>query len=325
MDASAGGGGKGIDWTSLLLAGGMGVANGIANAKAKKGDRAFEAEQQRKALEAKAFADRQGVAADESKLDPFRQQMSQATDLAALDRMERGTYSPVRLSGASDYAKYAPNVSGGFSYEKSPELIQSAGMLKRNIMGGNVAPTMTDPNNYGNSAALNILQIMAAGKDPGQVSASGGPSSPTGSLPLTTDYLADVPRRNVSGGGAVKGAVGGAMTGASVGSVVPGVGTAIGLGAGALAGGIKGLFNKHASSAATDVTVADAQNVLDRAIREQLRRAPMPGEIAQLLASQGLKPGDRWVGNAGLTGLLSNIRAQSAGQAAATPSFTGRG
>jgi hypothetical protein len=74
----------------------------------------------------------------------------------------------------------------------------------------------------------------------------------------------------------------------------------------------------------TDVTVQQAQAILDKAIRSELGRPPKPGEVAQLLAAQGLKPGDRWVGNGGLTGLLNAIRTQ--GQAGAAPQvFTGRG
>jgi hypothetical protein len=316
-------GGGGIDWTSLLLAGGTGVAGAIANSKSKNADRKAEAAALDKTLAAKAAADRLGVAADESKLDPFRQQMAQAGDISKLDRLERATYKPVSISAAPGYEQYVPHLFGGASYEKSPELIQSAAALKRNIMGGNVAPTMTNPDNYDKTAALNLLAMAAAGQDPGTVHASGvgGPTA----RPSDVDYMSDVTRRGGgSGGGALRSAAGGAMTGASVGSIVPGVGTAIGAGVGALAGAIKGVVGKHAATAPTDVPVAQAQSVLDRAIRQELGRAPQPGEIDALLRAQGLKPGDRWVGDAGLTGLLNHIRTQAIG-ATRTPSFTGRG
>ena len=74
--------------------------------------------------------------------DPFRQQMSQAHAIGKLDRMERGRYTPVKLGAAPGYASYVPDMSGGYSYEKSPEFVSSAAALKRNVMGGNTAPTM---------------------------------------------------------------------------------------------------------------------------------------------------------------------------------------
>lgn len=315
----------GIDWVSLLLAGGAQAAKGVAGAKASKADRDFQAAQLQKSIDAKAAADRMGVAADESKLDPFRNQMSQANDIASLDRMERATYSPVRLSGAPAYAQYVPQVSGGSNYTKSPELVSSAAALKRNVMGGNVAPTMTNPANYGKTGALDLLRIAAQGVDPGTVSARSGapgPVSPTSGG--ATDYMGDVPRRGGGTGSPVRGAAGGAMTGASLGSVVPGVGTAIGAGAGALVGALTGAFHKKAATAATDFSVSDASNVLTRAIQASLGRDPGPGEIAALLKAQGLKPGDRWVGESGLRSLLNQIQ-QSASAGGGVPSYTGRG
>jgi hypothetical protein len=231
---------SGIDWTGLLLAGGTGVANAVFGSKSKNKDRAAEAAALQKTLDAKAAADRQGVAADESKLDPFRQQMYQAGDLSSLDRLERAKYTPVTMSAAPGYEQYVPHLMGGASYEKSPELISAAAALKRNILGGNVAPTMTDPNNYGKTAALNLLQIAAQGVDPGTVSARGtggpAPTTPAGSYgyapPVEGTDLSDSADTGGTGSRIAKGA----MTGASVGSFVPGVGTAIGAGVGALGG-----------------------------------------------------------------------------------------
>lgn len=122
------------------------------------------------ALDRQAAAERQqaAIASGESTLDPFRQQMSQGKDIGQLDRLERASYSPVRLSmpAGSPYARNMPRTSGGYSYEKSPELIASAGALKNDVMAGHGAPTMTNPANYGKTSAMDLLSLLAAKKKP---------------------------------------------------------------------------------------------------------------------------------------------------------------
>lgn len=270
-------GSGGVDPVTALLAAGSGLAGGIAGAISNANNAKRTAQAQREAIQAQQQNATQNIAADESKLDPFRQQVSQAHDLFDLDRMERATYSPVHLAAAPGYESYVPQMSGGSSYTKSPELIAAAAALKRNILGGNVAPTMTDPTNYGKTAALNLLAIASANKDPGQVSgAVGAPRN-------TAAYTEGVQTREAGG-----------------------LGTA--------------------DTRSTDVSVQQAQQILDKAIRSELGRAPNPGEIDAMLKAQGLKPGDRWVGNAGLSGLINTLRAQAQQNAPLfEPSFTGRG
>jgi hypothetical protein len=85
------------------------------------------------------------TALEESTLNPFRQQMAQAGSLSTLDRLERGSYSPVRLAPSGPYASSVPSMTGGYSYEKSPELTASAGALKRDVMSGHTAPSVLAP------------------------------------------------------------------------------------------------------------------------------------------------------------------------------------
>jgi hypothetical protein len=271
MAAGSGSSSSKIDPTTLILAGASGSVDALSALINRKRTEQLSREQ----LQAQRDLQNQDVASKESLVDPFRQQMNQATDISALDRMERGAYTPVRpMSVPSRYAGTVPSFGGGFSYEKSPEMIASAGMLKRNVMGGNVAPSMTDPTNYGKTATLNLLRIASSGQDPGSVNGTAGaPANPT-------NYLNGMPTRDAGGLGA-------------------------------------------AETRGTDVSVAQAQQVLAKAIQTELGRPPNPGEIDQLLAAQGLKPGDRWVGNAGLTGLLSTIRQQASSMP--QPSYSGRG
>lgn len=132
--------------------------------------------------------------------------------------------------------------------------------------------------------------------------------------------------RGGGSGGVGSGALSGASMGASLGNVVPGIGTAIGAGIGALGGAIAGAFKKKAKSAATDLNVNDARNVIGGALQEFEGRQPNEGEIDQILQGQGWKPGGQWIGQKNLQGVLTNlqkngeiIKQQKAAQQAAAP------
>jgi hypothetical protein len=266
----------GIDPMSLILAAGSGVAGSVAGSISDINNRKRQRQKEQEALQAGRDANALDVATSETALDPFRHQMDQARALSSLDRLERGSYKPVSLSAAPGYEKYVPHLFGGASYEKSPELIADARALKQNVRGGNVAPTMTDPTNYGKTSALDLVSIAAAGKDPATVSGAAG-------APRTVQsYTSGVPTREAGG-----------------------LGTA--------------------DSRGTDVSIQQAQQILDKAIRLELGRAPNPGEIEAMLTGQGLKPGDRWVGGQGLNFVLNTLRSQGQGQELFAPSFTGRG
>ncbi len=96
------------------------------------------------------------TAARESELDPFRHQLDQAGALSKLDRLERASYSPVSVNLPDRYAQYKPTISGGYSYERSPEVKAAAGALKQNVLAGRTAPSMTSAENYGKTATLDL-------------------------------------------------------------------------------------------------------------------------------------------------------------------------
>lgn len=141
----------------------------------------------------------------------------------------------------------------------------------------------------------------------------------------TAALLAPYARRGGGTGGVGRGALGLAGTGASLGSFIPGVGTAIGAGAGALAGGIMGAVNKHAVSAPTDLSVQDARQAIAQAYQQANGRPPDPGYVEQALAGQGLKPGDRYVGQQGLGSVLQSIQGNAQREQAAAPAGAGGG
>jgi hypothetical protein len=113
---------------------------------------------QKKQLEAEKELANQKVALEESGMNPFRQQLQQGKAIAGLDMLERASYAPtqVNLPAGSRYGGNVPQFTGGFNYTKSPELTSSAGRLKTDVMAGHTAPSMTNPANYGRTAALNL-------------------------------------------------------------------------------------------------------------------------------------------------------------------------
>lgn len=296
----------------LLSSIGAKAFSGIAGSRSSRKDREAGERLTRERIASDERLSAQDLAFKESLADPFRQQMSQAKALRKLDMLERARYRPTRLTPAAPYASYVPEVSGGFSYEQSPELTQDAAALKRNVRGGNVAPTMTNPANYGRTSTLDLIRMAADGVDPATVRAGarGGPRRRV-TTPMdgrgSMDDLAAAPRRGGGRGGIAKGAA----MGAAAGMVLPGA--------------LIGAFSKRAPTAATDLDVATAQQVLGQAIQDQLGRTPRPGEIEEMLVGQGLKPGDRWVGDAGMRALLAAIRQQPPQPDALTPSYVGIG
>lgn len=210
--------------------------------------------QQEKLSKASIAADKargdQSTALQESMASPFRHQAAQGATAAALDRMERGTYAPTKLSMPNNsYAKYIPQRTGGFSYEKSPELISAARNLKTDVLSGRTAPTMTDPLNYGRTGTL----ALDAQGNPAPGTANGvAPFRPPVDQFLTSSYT-------------------------------------------------------PTDEGHRDYTIADARSAVSKAIQVYQGRAASPQEVEQILASQGWKPGDRWVGQSGLSSVLSYI------------------
>lgn len=282
----------------LALAGAAEGIGGILESRANRKNQEQLTEQELKAREAE---DLRRVAAAESLANPFRHQAAQGATAAALDRQERSTYKPVQVTPASAYAKYVPQVSGGFSYEKSPELVAASGALKRDVLAGHTAPTMTDPANYGKTAALNL-------------DASGNPKGPTtgpvasGADRQTPADFMSYDRRGGSGS-AGKQMAAGALTGAATGMNFGGpIGAGVGAGIGLLAGAV----NKHAATAPKDFAVDDAREAIGRAIQYFQGRRATPQEIEQILVGQGWQAGDRWVGEGGLRSVLTAIAGDAA-------------
>lgn len=249
-----------MELLTLILGAGQGASSSMAAAGASK----RQTQLSRDEIAERRAGRNQGVAAAESMADPFRHQLDQGNAIAKLDRMERASFAPTKIAPQGGYA--APAMSGGLSYTKSPELISSAAALKKNVMGGNTAPTMTDPANYGKTGALDLVTLAATGGNPAAVNgAQGRPGNPGA-------YLEGTTRR---------------MPGKAFTSETRG----------------------------TDLSVADASQILDRVFRTELGRAPQPGEIASTLAGAGLKPGDQWVGEGAMTSIINALRQQAAPRA----------
>lgn len=88
----------------------------------------------------------------------------------------------------------------------------------------------------------------------------------------------------------------------------------VGAGVGAAAAGIAALIGKRAPTARTDFAAGDARNAVGQAYQQYLGRAASPAEIASHLRGQGLKAGDRWVGERGLRAVLEAIKGSDEAQ-----------
>lgn len=151
----------------LASAAGAGISAIGANMAASKNRKASE-EQGRLDREQ---SDRE-LGFQESMADPFRQQMHQATDLGALDRMEGSSFTPVSYEGRND--SYVPQFGGGTSYDKSPELLAAIAQLKNSVLGGNTAPAFSQAPG---ASRPSVLDLLAMGQDPNATPQYGGPAA----------------------------------------------------------------------------------------------------------------------------------------------------
>jgi hypothetical protein len=161
--------------------------------------------------------------------------------------------------------------------------------------------------------AMNLLPNSAkvGGMAPSMPSMAAGPQASALPMPSIGDLESGYSRRGGGTGGAASGAAGGALTGAGLGSIVPGIGTGVGAIGGALYGGIKGAITKHAKTAPTDFSVEDARTILSRAHQQYFGAPADPATIDAAIRGQGWQPGDRWVGESGLNGILQAWQQQS--------------
>lgn len=282
-------------WAYGAIASGATAAAGLYASK-KQSDAAKQMSEEEIKLK------QQELALQQSQLNPFRTQAAQAATAGVLDRMQNGAYTPVSVQAPARYAASVPQISGGYSYQKSPELVHGAQVLKNSVLSGQGAPNMLDPNNAGITNTINTM-------DP-NVTGTGGSSSPTAAPPSLSNDFNDLTMSYDRRGGGTGGVLKGAANGASAASTVaPFTGPAAPfvIGGGAVAGAVVGAFKKHAKTAPTDFRVEDARTVLAQAYEKYQGRQAAPEEIERLIQSQGWQPGDRWVGQQGLMGLITAI------------------
>jgi hypothetical protein len=126
----------------------------------------------------------QRTALNESTLDPFRGYMAQASDLSHLDLMDHDyTASPLQLD-----AKYGAglNLPPSQSYAPSALTRQVLASARSSIAGGNTAPTLTNPSNYGALPVVHASQAppSTAPQAPNSTGAITTPASSVGTQPL---------------------------------------------------------------------------------------------------------------------------------------------
>jgi hypothetical protein len=163
-----------IDWKTWapIIAGGATAAGGAylsqRNRNQDKEDAEAAREEDRSDRRETNILD---IAQGESMADPFRHQNNQASSLAMLDRIANAQRGRTQISVPSEMQRFVPQISGGYSYEASPDLRTSAKLLQRSVAGGQGAPTMTDPANYGRTGAVNL-------NDPSSIGMGARPNTP---------------------------------------------------------------------------------------------------------------------------------------------------
>lgn len=174
------------------LLGGLG---GAMSAKDKAKKAAQEAEKDRQLTRDR---DRQALAANESQADPFRHTLAQMNAAQAFDQMANTRQKTAYIPGLNP--KFAPKLGGG--YQASDEMRGAANAARSAVLGGQgQAPTMTDPNNYGQTGVLNLLAMLQkAGLIPPGVGLDMGATKTPG--PPQNPYAPRMPQTMTSPGGA---------------------------------------------------------------------------------------------------------------------------
>lgn len=173
----------------------------------------------------------------------------------------------------------------------------------------------------GSGAAVTDL-VGSTGAGVAQSMAGLGTGAALGGISLATDYLGGKlkPKEEMPTYGGEHGAItdsygrrfegtgpgtaGGFTRGAGYGAVAGPVGSVLGglIGMGAAAA------TRNAPSAFSDFSKEDAADALTKGYQTYLGREPGPGDVDARLAGQGLKPGDRYVGEKNLFAQLSDLK-----------------
>lgn len=98
-------------------------------------------------------------------------------------------------------------------------------------------------------------------------------------------------------------------------------GNPYGMAAGAL-GYLDAYFHRRAKTAPTDFNLADAQQIVRDAYKDFTGGDISEQELDQYIRGQGWEPGDRYVGEKGLTGVLDDIARKAAKTGMAAPAET---
>lgn len=292
-----GSGMTGAQWAQLAATIGGTAASAYL---AKRGqDKADENEEKRNQMTEEQHLRQTALA--ESLADPFRHQVDQTRALTSLDMLQQFGQGGRHITPPANVARFSGNVRPG--YTPSQTMRDHAAALYSNVAGGNTAPTMTDPANYGRTGAVNLTAGQSAG----------GPVATPDEAIDPTSYLAGMQRRNEGAGGVwngVKKGTGVGLTAAKfVGPYAP-----LAIAGGAVIGGIAGAFTKNAKTAKDDLSLDQAREAIRQVYQREGGREPAPEEVESIIAGQGYKPGDWGVGEGGMLAVIRNLQANFANE-----------
>lgn len=152
--------GSGPGWGSVLSYG-VPAAEGAINSYVQHGQFEDELELRRQQLaQPKQIAD-QKTALDESTLDPFRGYMAQGRDMARFDALDQG--QPARNVSLDPKYGAGLNVQPNQGYMPSALTRQVLQAGRQSIANGRTVPTVTNPNNYGQTPVVSLDGSNPAG------------------------------------------------------------------------------------------------------------------------------------------------------------------
>lgn len=125
--------------------------------------------------------DRASMAGEESMADPFRHTLSQLQAAQLADQIANTTQRTVNIPGLRP--EFRPQLGGG--YQPSQEMRGAGNAARSAILSGQgTAPSMTNPNNYGQTGLLDLIAAMLGQQAPGGAAPiAGAPAKPGAMMP----------------------------------------------------------------------------------------------------------------------------------------------
>lgn len=146
----------------LLFAGAsaaQGIAGNISGRRAQREAQAAQMEIERMRDKRERELQAEQIAFQESQLNPYRRELSQAGTLGRLSLMANARYNgPQDIRTSSTYGTSRPSNMSSFSFESDPLVSMAANAMRDHVLSGRA----WDPEETG--GGMNLLKLMSMGR-----------------------------------------------------------------------------------------------------------------------------------------------------------------